>query len=88
MHLTGDTNLSSTLADTVVQPEHGEPDVLKDWHTETSTAALSGDVAFIKGAPSEAFEIGIGRSYPNRGIRQDMHDCFGFKLRIPLVHMV
>ena len=49
---------------------------------------MRGDVAFIKGSPSEAFDIGIGRSYPNRGIRQDMHDCFGFKLRIPLVHMV
>ena len=49
---------------------------------------MRGDVAFIKGTPSEAFEIEIGRSYPNRGIRQDMHDCFGFELRIPLVHMI
>ena len=87
--LTGDMNLDRCHADTVVQPLIAlVQDVLNHWHTKTSTAALPGDVAFIKGTPSEAFEIGIGRSYPNRGIRQDMHDCFGFKLRIPLVHMV
>ena len=86
--LTGDMNLDRYHADTVVQPDCGELDVLNRWHTQTSAAALPGDVAFIRGTPSEAFKIEIGRSYPNRGIRQDMHDCFGFKLRIPLVHMV
>ena len=86
--LTGDMNLDRYHADTVVQPDCGELDVLNRWHTQTSAAALPGDVAFIRGTPSEAFEIEIGRSYPNRGIRHDMHDCFGFELRIPLVHMV
>ena len=86
--LTGDVNLSATHADALVQPEFGEPHLQEHWHTETSNAALSGDVAFIRGTPSEAFEIEIGRSYPNRSIRRDMHDCFGFELRIPLVHMV
>ena len=86
--LTGDVNLSVTDADALVQPEHGDLDVHNHWHTQTSAAALRGDVAFIRGTPSEAFEIEIGRNYPNRGIRQDMHDFFGFKFRIPLVHMV
>ena len=86
--LTGDMNLDRYHADTVVQPDCGELDVLNRWHTQTSAAALPGDVAFIRGTPSEAFEIEIGRSYPNRGIPHDMHDCFGFDLRIPLVHMV
>ena len=86
--LTGDMNLERCHADAVVQPDRGEPDVLNHWHTQTSAAALPGDVAFIRGTASEAFEIKIGRSYPNRGIRHDMHDCFGFELRIPLVHMV
>ena len=86
--LTGDMNLDRYHADTVVHPDRGELDVLNRWHTQTSAAALPGDVAFIRGTASEAFEIEIGRSYPNRRIRHDMHDCFGFELRIPLVHMV
>ena len=48
---------------------------------------MRGDVAFIKGTPSEAFEIGIGRSYPNGGIRRGIPDCFGIGLCIPLVHI-
>ena len=86
--LTGDMNLDRCDADTVVQPLIAlVQDVLNHWHTKTSTAALPGDVAFIKGTPSEAFEIGIGRSYPNGGIRRGIPDCFGIGLCISLVHI-
>ena len=83
--LTGDTNMGSCDADAVVQPVHGAPDVIRDWHIETSTAGLSGDIAFIKGAASEQFDISVGKSYEDdRGMRIDSHDFFGFSLAMPL----
>ena len=33
----------------------------------------------------KGFEISIGSSYTNGGIRNDQHDCFGIGLFIPLV---
>ena len=55
--LTGDVNLSKNVATALVQPDVGEPDLLKHWHTEASNAAKSGDVAFVKGTPSKAWDI-------------------------------
>ena len=85
--LTGDTNLLSTDCDLIVQPEHGDRDVHKDWHTVTSSSGLSGDVAFIKGARSKQFEIAVGKNYADPGIREDNHDFFGFILYMPLVQV-
>ena len=60
------------------------PDVLTQWHTQTSDAALSGDVAFVRGCESQAFDVTIGRSYQDRGIRNDCHDFFGVTITVPL----
>ena len=50
----------------------------------TSNAALSGDVLFIKGAFGESFDVSVGASYADRGIRKDVHDFFGVALSIPM----
>ena len=85
--LTGDVNMDNNQADAIVQPDVGEPDILRHWHVQTSNAALSGDVAFIRGTSSEAFDISIGASYTDRGMRPDSHDFFGVKLKMPLLHL-
>ena len=72
--LTGDVNLSKVVATAVVQPDVGEPDLLNHWHTEASNAANSGDVAFVKGTASKAWDVSIGASYEDRGMRRDQHD--------------
>ena len=83
--LTGDVNLSKNVATALVQPDAGEPDLLKHWHTEASNAAKSGDVAFVKGTPSKAWDIPIGASWEDRGMRNDSHDFFAVSLKVPLV---
>ena len=50
----------------------------------TSNAARSGDVLFIKGAFGESFDVSVGASYADRGIRKDVHDFFGVALSIPM----
>ena len=85
--LTGDVNLSKNVATALVQPDVGEPDLLKHWHTEASNAAKSGDVAFVKGTASKAWDVSIGASYEDRGMRKDSHDFFGMTLNVPLVQV-
>ena len=63
------------------------PNVLTQWHTQTSGATLSGDVAFVRGCESQAFDVTIGRSYKDRGMRIDCHDFFGVTIAVPLFDM-
>ena len=83
--LCGDVNLSLDHADACCQPQSGNPDVRTCWHTETSLECRPGDVLFVRGCHSEAFDIAIGASYEDRGIRNDCHDCFGVALTLPLL---
>ena len=83
--LTGDVNLTEELTTDVVQPDVGEPDLVNHWHTETSNERKSGDVAFVKGTSSKPFDVSIGVSYRDRGMRHDQHDFFGMTLKVPLV---
>ena len=85
--LTGDVNLSKDSATSIAQPEFGEPDLVNHWHTEASNAAKSGDVAFVRGAASKAWDVTIGFSYEDRGMRNDQHDFFGMTLKVPLVQV-
>ena len=82
--LCGDVNLDRDNADACCQADHGDPDVSTHWYTQTSSAARSGDVAFVRGCPSEAFDISVGASYSDRGMRKDCHDCFGITVSVPL----
>ena len=84
--LCGDVSLEQDNADACCQLRKGGamPDVFTQWHTQTSGAALSGDVAFDRGCESIHFDVAIGRSYENRGIRNDCHDFFALSLAIPM----
>ena len=83
--LTGDVNLKKDVATALIQPERGEPDPIKHWHTEASNAALFGDVAFVRGTASKSWDVSIGASYRDVGMRKDSHDLFGMTLKVPLV---
>ena len=82
--LTGDVNLVKSACDGIVQPEKGELPVETQWQVMTSTAERSGDVLFVKGALGEAFDVSVGVSYDDRGMRNDSHDFFGVALSIPM----
>ena len=82
--LTGGVSFSNDVANARVQPDVGELDLLNHWHTEASNAVLSGDVAFVKGTASKAWDVSIGASYKDRGMRRDIHDFFGMTLKVPL----
>ena len=82
--LCGDVNLEQDSADACCQLREGHPDQLSQWHTQTSTAGLSGDVAFVRGCESQAFDVTIGQSYEDYGMRQDKHDFFGVTVSVPL----
>ena len=84
--LTGDVSLDKPASDTIVQKEAGEPSVETQWQVKTSDAGKSGDVLFIKGAFGEAFDVSVGASYADRGIRKDQHDFFGVALSIPMLN--
>ena len=85
--LCGDVNLNQDNADACCQTEKGDPDVRTHWHTQTSSEALSGDVAFVRGCSSQAFDVTIGASYRDRGIRNDCHDFVGVTVSVPLFHI-
>ena len=82
--LTGDVNMDKSASDSIVQKETGVPSVDTQWQVLTSNAALSGDVLFIKGAHGQPFDVSVGHSYADRGIRKDDHDFFGVTLSIPM----
>ena len=84
--LCGDVSLEQDNADACCQLRKGGamPDVFTQWHTQTCGAALSGDVAFVRGCESQAFDVTIGRSYQDRGMRNDCHDFFGVTIAVPL----
>ena len=50
------------------------------WHVYASSAALGGDILFVKGCNAEVFELPVGASYADRGARPDQHDAFGVEL--------
>ena len=58
-------------ADASCQGENGAADVARHWHTQTSLAAKSGDFAFVRGCSSQPFDVSIGASYADRGMRND-----------------
>ena len=82
--LTGDVNLDKNICDSIVQKDAGELSVHTQWQVMTSNAELSGDVLFVKGACGETFDVTVGKSYDDRGMRNDIHDFFGIALQIPM----
>ena len=61
--LVGDVNLNNLkkeVAMSICQHDVGEPDLDRHWHVESSNFALSGDVAFVKGAQPMPVDIATG----------------------------
>ena len=84
--LTGDVNLTQYLSTIVLQPRGGNnANYYNQWHTQTSNKGNSGDLAFIKGSRSSSWDVTIGCSYDDRGMRPDSHDFFGVTVRVPLL---
>ena len=54
------------------------------WLVLTANAGLSGDVLFLKGAGGHALDVDVGKSYEDRGVRNDDHDFFGVAMAIPM----
>ena len=77
-------NLKQDGAYDCCQLREGHPDQLTQWHTQTSSAGLSGGVAFVRGCDSEAFDVTIDQSYKDYGMRNDCHDFFGVTVSVPL----
>ena len=81
--LVGDSNLSQHQGDEAVQglqPAMGSWNTV--WHVHASSFQRSGDILFVKGANAVAFDLPVGVSHPDRGVRKDSHDAFGVELRI------
>ena len=62
----------------------GVPSFETDWHTRAAAVGPSGDVMLIHGSDSRVFDIDIGKSYEDRGMRHDSHDAFGVTVQVPL----
>ena len=56
---------------------------MDSWQVHDSEQGLSGDILFVKGANTTSFDIPIGASYTDKGMRNDQHDAFGVTLVIP-----
>jgi hypothetical protein len=52
------------------------------WHVFATSGHAGGDIAFVKGCHAELFELQIGVSWEDRGVRVDDHDAFGVELRV------
>jgi hypothetical protein len=82
--LVGDCNLRQAEGEEAVQPL--QPDDARwdnVWHVHSTLAARGGDILFVKGANSDFFELPVGASHADRGVRNDDHDSFGVQLRLP-----
>ena len=89
--LVGDPNLTAEQAAAAVQEAtkscSGTPLQfecgLQKWEIHSSEHGLSGDILFCSGAWIEPLLIPIGKSYAERGLRNDCHDAVGAVLKVP-----
>ena len=56
---------------------------LQKWEIHSSEHGLSEDILFCSGAWIEPLLIPIGKSYAERGLRNDCHDAVGAVLKVP-----
>ena len=83
--LLGDFNLKAEQTDQICQGVAGVPGYDTQWHPQAAKAGRGGDVMLISGSDSTVFDIAIGRSYDDRGMRNDNHDAFGVAVQVPLL---
>ena len=81
--LVGDCNLSKETAEAATQPmQPEEPNWRTVWQVHATTAALSGDLIFVKGAHAKSFDLPFGASHRDRDIWNDSHDAIAIELRV------
>ena len=81
--LVGDCNLEKDEGEEATQPlQQHEGAWSDDWHVHGTQAQKGGDILFVKGAHASLFELPVGVSHSDRGIRHDNHDAFGVELRL------
>ena len=80
--LVGDCNLTRNLAYRAIAQL--QPRDLRNtgevWQVKTTRRGRSGDVCFVKGCPVVVFQVAVGTSCAERGMRNDCHDALGIVL--------
>lgn len=85
--LVGDSNLDGELARQGVaqlQPTDPARNPNAVWQVKTTCFGLGGDVCFVKGCIADVFDVEVGKSYPEKGMRKDGHDALGIVMRLPV----
>ena len=85
--LVGDSNLTEDLCHMCVATlqladAKSDNDV---WTVMATANGLGGDVCISRGCAIDRFEVAVGRSFRERGMRNDNHDALGLALRLPVV---
>ena len=79
--LLGDCNLFPAQAEEMVQQRKNELGNI--WCVRSSEMGKQGDLMFIKGVvKAVVFNIPIGVSYKDKGMRNDNHDAFGVEIAV------
>ena len=86
--LLGDCNLNEASAQQAVAPlqpqrVNGE-NASAIWQVKRTRNGLTGDLCFVRGCVASTFDVQVGGSYKERGMRNDSHDALGLILRLPL----
>ena len=88
--LLGDCQLTLTLAEQGIQQcqpdDMTEEDYRAPWHVHATHAGLGGDLVFVKGAHAQSFDLPFGRSWPDRGTRNDEHDAIYVELKVHVLN--
>ena len=86
--LVGDCNLNEVLARQAVaslQPGRVKGEKASDiWRVKPTRNGLSGDLCFLRGCVASTFDVQVGASFCERGMRNDSHDALGLILRLPV----
>ena len=82
--LLGDTNLMKSEAEEAVQLLQPVADSEYDnvWSVHETLGNKGGDLLYVKGAHANLFELPIGCSYRDCGVRNNHHDAFGVELKV------
>ena len=81
--LVGDPNMTKEEGETAIQKlQPSDSNFMDSWHGHETLFRCGGDILFVKGTNATVFDIPIGASYTDRGMRHDQHDAFGVELVI------
>ncbi len=82
--LTGDIKLHKSQASSVIESDDSECGLHGHWSVVSSSTAYPGDVAFVHGSRVFVFDVPVGASYSDKGLRAHFHDFFGMTIKVRL----